>query len=286
MLTMTPTPTSPVILSRTLPAIAYLSKPRKEGLWTIYLMGSDGSNRIPLIEASSDFTSAPSWSPGGDRLAFVSDRDGDPDIWVIRREGGDAVNLTHDKAKDNSPAWSPDGQWIAFASVRDSLYWEIYAMHADGTGVQRLTWWEDASDLWPCWSPDGSRLAFASKRDGNWEIYMMASDGSDLRRLTDHPADDTHPAWSPDGSQIAFESTRDGYADVYVVPAGGGEATNLTRLAWATDLGPTWSPDGSRIAFYSDRNGDWDIWVMAADGSDVQRLTTSDTQDQLPAWRP
>ncbi len=284
--TSTPSPTAPVVTSRSLPAIAYLSKPREEGLWTIYLMGSDGSNRIPVTEASSDFVSAPSWSPRGDRLAFVSDRDGYADIWVVGRDGRVAVNLTRDKAKDNSPAWSPDGQWIAFSSVRDSPYWELYVMRADGSEVRRLTWWEDASDLWPSWSPDGSRLAFASKRDGNWEIYTVAVDGGDLTRLTDNPADDMHPAWSPDGQWISFDSLRDGYSDVFVVRAAGGDARNLTSLAWASDLGPTWSPDGSRIAFYSDRNGDWDVYAMAVDGSSLVRLTTEDTQDQLPAWRP
>lgn len=284
--TEAPTPTAPVITTRSLPAIAYLSKPRAAGLWTIYLMGSDGSNRIPVIEASSDFVSAPSWSPRGDRLAFVSDRDGSADIWVVDREGREPRNLTHDRAKDNCPAWSPDGEWIAFSSVRDSVYWELYVMRTNGSEVRRLTWWEDASDLWPSWSPDGSRLAFASKRDGNWEIYTIAAHGGDLARLTDNPADDMHPSWSPDGQWIGFDSLRDGYADVYVVRALGGDARNLTRLAWASDLGPTWSPDGSRLAFYSDRDGNWDVYTIAADGSDVVRLTTQDTQDQLPAWRP
>ncbi len=284
--TVEPSPTAPVVTSRSLPAIAYLSKPVEGGLWTIYLMGSDGSNRIPVIEASSDFVSAPSWSPGGDRLAFVSDSDGSADIWVVDREGREAANLSEDSAKDNCPAWSPDGEWIAFASVRDSPYWELYVMRADGSELRRLTWWEDASDLWPSWSPDGSRLAFASKRDGNWEIYRVAPDGADLVRLTYDPADDQHPAWSPDGRWIAFDSLRDGYADVYLVAAEGGDARNVTRLSSASDLGPTWSPDGSRIAFCSDRNGDWDIFAAALDGSGVVQLTTADTVDQLPAWRP
>ncbi|HNS49762.1 MAG TPA: hypothetical protein PKO09_01100 [Anaerolineae bacterium] len=285
-LTSKPAPTAPVVTSRSLPAIAYLSKPKEGGLWTIYLMGSDGSNRIPITEASSDFVSAPSWSPGGDRLAFVSDRDGSADIWVADREGREAVNLTRDSSKDNCPAWSPDGQWIAFASVRDSPYWELYVMQADGSELRRLTWWEGASDLWPSWSPDGRRLAFASKRDGNWEIYSAAADGTDLIRLTYDPADDQHPSWSPDGRWIGFDSLRGGYADVYVVPAEGGDVRNVSRLSSASDLGPTWSPDGSRIAFCSDRNGDWDIFSAALDGSALVQLTTADTVDQLPAWRP
>jgi Tol biopolymer transport system component len=285
-LAATVTPTRPVVVSRPLPSIAYLSRGSGEQQWSIYVMNSDGSNRLRLAGVQAEFLSAPSWSPGGASIAFVSGQAGSLDIWVMSSDGGDLTNLTQHPEKDHSPAWSPDGEWIAFASVRDALYWEIYVMQADGSNVQRLTWWEDASDLSPSWSPDGTRLAFASKRDGNWEIYVMDRDGANLVRLTNHPADDTDPAWSPDGSRIAFESTRDGFTDIFVMGTIGGEAVNLTNLAWATDLGPTWSPDGSRIAFYSDRDGDWDIYVMASDGSDVTKLTGDATNDQVPAWRP
>ena len=284
MATLTSTP--PIVVARPLPAIAYESRGAGESRWSIYIMNSDGSNRTRLAEAQAGFLAAPSWFPGGSKIAFVSDQDGNPDIWVMDRDGSNLINLTNHPEKDHSPAWSSDGEWIAFASVRDSLYWEIYVMRADGSDVRRLTWWEDASDLSPTWSPDGSRLAFASKRDGNWEIYLMDRDGGNLVRLTDDPADDTNPAWSADGSRIAFESTRDGFAEIYVMPITGGEPVNLTNLLWATDLGPTWSPDGGRIAFYSDRDGEWDIYVMHSDGSDVVKLTGDTTNDQVPAWRP
>jgi dipeptidyl aminopeptidase/acylaminoacyl peptidase len=284
--TPSPLPTPPIVVARSVPSIAYQSKSAGERSWSIYVMSSDGGNRLRLGESQTGFLSPPTWSPDGSRIAFVSDRDGNQDIWVMDSDGSNPVNLTHEQAKDYSPAWSPLGDWIAFASVRDSPYWELYLMRPDGSDVQRLTWWEDASDWSPSWSPDGTRLAFASKRDGNWEIYTMDRDGSNLVRLTDNLADDTNPAWSPDGSRIAFESMREGYTDIFVMPAVGGQATNLTNLPWATDLGPTWSPDGGRIAFYSDRDGDWDIYLMASDGSDVVKLTGDNTNDQLPAWRP
>jgi Tol biopolymer transport system component len=284
--TETPSPTPPVIVARSIPSIAYQSRGSGEARWSIYVMNSDGSDRSRLAEAQSGFLSAPSWSPDGSMLAYVSEQDGSPDIWLMASDGSNPVNLTHHEAKDHSPAWSPDGEWIAFASVRDSLYWELYVMRPDGSDVQRLTWWEDASDLSPSWSPDGTRIAFASKRDGNWEIYIMDRDGGNLVRLTDHAADDTNPAWSPDGGRIAFASTRDGYPEIYVMPIAGGEAVNISNAPFSSEHGPTWSPDGGRIAFYSDRDGEWDIYIMASDGSDVIKLTGDSSNDQVPAWRP
>jgi sugar lactone lactonase YvrE len=283
---VTASPTPPQIVARSVPSIAYQSREEKDKVWFVYVMSNDGSNRQRLTEGQSGFLSPPSWSPDGSKIAFVSEREGNPDIWVMDCDGQNLVNLTKNPAKDNSPAWSPDGEWIAFASLRDSLYWELYLMRADGSDVQRLTWWDDASDLWPSWSPDGTRLAFASKRDGNWEIYTMDRDGSNLARLTDNPADDTNPAWSPDGSRIAFESTRGGFADIYVMSILGGDVTDISNAPYSSEHGPTWSPDGGRIAFYSDLDGDWDIYVMASDGSDVVKLTGDTTNDQVPAWRP
>jgi Tol biopolymer transport system component len=284
--TETPSPTPPVVIARPVPSIAYQSREPGESKWSIHIMNSDGSDRTRLAEGQAGFLSAPTWSPDGSRIAFVSDQSGNPNIWVMDSDGNGLVNLTQHDDKDHSPAWSPDGQWIAFASVRDSLYWELYLMRPDGSDVQRLTWWEDASDLSPTWSPDSTRLAFASKRDGNWEIYTMDRNGDNLTRLTTDPADDTNPAWSPDGSRIAFSSTRDGYAEIYVIPAAGGEAINISKAPFSTEHGPTWSPDGGRIAFYSDRDGEWDIYVMASDGSDPVKLTGDNTNDQVPAWRP
>ena len=284
--TLTPSPTPPLIVARSVPSIAYQSRESGDSRWYVHVMNNDGSDRVRLAEGQSGFLSAPSWSPDGSQLTFVSDMEGDADIWVVDLDGGNLTSLTTDEARDHSPAWSPDGAWIAFASLRDSLYWELYVMRPDGSDVQRLTWWEDASDLSPSWSPDGTRLAFASKRDGNWEIYTMDRDGGNLARLTDNPADDTNPAWAPDGSRIAFVSTRDGYAEIYVMPITGGQATNISNAPYSSEHGPTWSPDGSRLAFYSDRDGGWNIHVMASDGTDVIRLTSGQSNDQVPAWRP
>jgi hypothetical protein len=284
--TGTATPTPPVVLAHSVPAIAYQSRVQGESAWSLFVMDSNGGNRRLVTAGQAGYLSPPAWSPDGSRLVLISDRTGSTDLWMVDLDGSNARNLTQDEAKDHSPAWSPDGQWIVFASLRDSLYWELYLMRVEGGDVQRLTWWEDASDLSPSWSPDGRRIAFASKRDGNWEIYAMDRDGGNLLRLTDHPADDSNPAWSPDGGRIAFESTREGYAEIFVVSVAGGEAVNISNAPLSSEHGPTWSPDGSRIAFYSDRDGEWDIYTMASDGSDVVKLTGENSNDQVPAWRP
>ena len=61
----------------------------------------------------------PAWRPGGEQIAFVSNRTGNYDLWLAKTDGTGLVNLTANNAQDTSPAWSPDGKKLAFISTRD-----------------------------------------------------------------------------------------------------------------------------------------------------------------------
>ena len=249
----------------------------------------------------------------GERIAFVSNRDGDSEIYMMNPDGSFATRLIghdfplaawvvmpstlaatrivrRDDWGDRQPVWSPDGRRVAFASIRDGN-WEIYAVNADGSGLTRLTN-NDALDWQPVWSPDGRRVAFVSEQDGNEEIYAARADGSELTRLTNNEADDWQPVWSPDGRRIAFVSDRDGNDEIYAMNADGSEMTRLTHNPTG-DWDPAWSPDGRRIAFASDRDeGErWfppnsEIYAMNADGTDITRLTDNNRVARGPVWSP
>jgi len=173
------------------------------------------------------------------KIAFVSDRDGDNDIYVMNADGGEQTNLTKNPARDSSPSWSPDGKKIAFHSERDGNF-EIYVMNADGSEQTNLTK-NPAHDESLSWSPDGKKIAFVSIRDGDYEIYVMNADGSEQTKLTKNPARDLSPSWSPDGKKIAFHSERDGNSEIYVMNADGSEKARLTNNP-ALDESPSWSP--------------------------------------------
>ncbi len=136
------------------------------------------------------------------RIAFVSDRDGDPEIYVMNADGTGATRLTNSPGGDYHPAWSPDGRRIAFYSERDGNA-EIYAMNADGTEVTRLTN-HTANDYDPAWSPDGRSLLFTrnSPRGTPTRISIVREDGSvgQLIPEAQSPANsdyrDRDPAWS------------------------------------------------------------------------------------------
>ena len=240
------------------------------------------------------------------RIAFMSDRDGNAEIYVMNADGKNTRRLTNHPDVDFQPSWSPDGKRIAFMSdrdghvnIRDAPQYEIYVMDADGGNQLNLTN-DPNNDGSPSWSPDGKRIVFSSDRDNNRdhniEIYVMDADGGNQQRLTNNLTEDQHPSWSPDGKRIAFSARRDGHFEnefgityeIYVMDADGGNEQRLTENR-NNDWNSSWSPDGKRIAFMSDRKGDvvnWDIYVMDADGGNPQNLTENRVYDSSPSWSP
>ena len=137
----------------------------------------DGGVNVQWLTTHAARDRAPEWSPDGTRIAFVSDRDGNHEIYAIETDGSGLTQLTNHAARDEHPTWSPDGTRIAFNSYRDGNH-EIYVMNADGTGLTQMTH-NDSADFGPAWSPDGTKIAFSSRREGHTDIWVMDAPAAD-----------------------------------------------------------------------------------------------------------
>ena len=258
---------------------------------------SSGAGKTNRATSPLTQPQAPALKANG-KIAFMSTRDGNGEIYLMNPDGSNQTNLTNNSAGDYAPAWSPDGAKIAFVSNRNGTS-QIFAMNADGSDPVQLTFDDFSYPGSLTWSPDGTKIAFCASWSQNFasDIFIINSDGSHLTRLTNATDDldfSSDTSWSPDGTRIVFDR---GFfsADLYVINADGSNVTMLT-----TDgVSPYWSPDGAEIAFARSATPCYpfdppflpclfEIFAINATGSNPIRLTTTPSPFSTanPAWSP
>lgn len=219
----------------------------------------------------------PAWSPDRRRIAYVSARGGDADVWVMNADGSGARRLVGARrADDLYPAWSPDGRLIAFARYQRG-FGHVYVVGADGSGLRRLTnTGAGVVDTTPRFSPDGRHVVIAStRRSGAQELVRVrVSDGGGATFLTSG-GNAFAPDYSPDGKRIVFADQIETGATLSVVDARGGNKRLLARHRGRSLSLPRFSPDG-RFVLYTvfrpaDEQTDARLWrVSLATGERVQ----------------
>ena len=225
----------------------------------VYLIPTDGGEPRALTNEKQS-SHSPRWSPDGKRIAFVSARDGESQIWTIELAEagtGPLKKISNISTGADAPVWSPDGKWIAFTS-------EVYSECTTDDCNKRLAEKAAATRVkakiadqllyrhWTTWK-EGKRS----------HIFVAATDSGETRDLT--PGNYDAPpfslggqidyAFSPDSKELAFarntdkDQARSTNGDLFTVPVAGGETRRITGDNPANDLTPMYSPDGRYIAY-------------------------------------
>jgi Tol biopolymer transport system component len=264
------------------------SSSRTSNKGEIFINNVKGDNPVNLTNTSTlnvpsddnhDYN--PIFSPNGNEIIFVSERDEDREIYKMNIDGTGLVNITNysigsynSKYHDFNPVFSPNGEKICFITLRNNGDYEIYIMNSDGSGQTNLTN-TIGKDTEPIFTPDGQKIVFVSERDGNSEIYIMNSDGSGQTNLTNNPSYDrlydnnnVNPVITPDGKNIVYNSDM----DIYIMGIDGNNPRNLTNSS-GNDFYQQVSPDGNYIVFQSSRNGNTEVYIMGIDGNNIKNIS-------------
>lgn len=193
----------------------------------IAVIRSDGTGYRNLTRSPDANEWGPVWSPDSRRIAYSSDENGMPQLFVMDADGSKARQLSD--VWGEYPTWSPDGSRIAFGSSMGGSTpfgdpdYDVWVMDVDGFDETNLTAAPNSNDMYPTWSPDGAWIAFESTRGtppsfeppphdlerlSDDDVWVMRADGSGLRNLTsDLVRLDKFPDWSPQGLLVDREGS-------------------------------------------------------------------------------
>lgn len=263
-----------------------------DGGWLIFWNGgklysakTDGSaiNEIMGI----DDISWVSWSPIGDRFAFIQDGN----IFTMNADGGDLRRLTNDLELDdtaNTLSWSPNGNRLLFTCNSKASDICLIASQGDEAAINLTNNTDPALYREPHWSPDGNLISFVSPdQENELQIFAMKTDGSDLAQLTEIGENSLH-TWSPDGSRIAYATVVDGRWQANMMNSDGSSTLLLSEgLSPETNsIYPSWSPDGNLVSLFFTLPAIPDEFSIAVWNTEDSQLTTLTDRARWAEWSP
>src|SRR5438067_1452187 len=238
--------------------ITNVDKAANKSTTQIYLVPV-GGGEVRQLTNDEHSSASPRWSPDGEKLAFVSARDGDDEIWTIDVSSGALKKVSSISTGAGDPVWSPDGNWIAFAS-------DVYPECKDDACNKRMADARAQSKVKPHVAERLLYRHWKSWKDGTRShVFVVSSAGGEARDLT--PGDYDAPpfslggmtdyAFSADSKELAFASNHDKVeatstnGDIWIVSVRGGTPKNITAANHAYDGSPRFSPDGRFLAYRS-----------------------------------
>ena len=235
--------------------VTYHNKIENKTNSNLYLVPTDGGT-VKQLTSAKGANNSPRWMPDGQSIAFISTRDGEPQVWVVPAAGGDAKKISAISTGASDLQVSPDGKWFSFSST------VFPDCQNDDCNKKRMEALENSKVKAKIFDKLPYRVWNAWKDGMRNHLFVMPATGGSATDIT--PGDFDSPpidlggtwsfAWSPDSREIAFERNSDPVVavstnnDIYVVPITGGEPKKITDNP-GNDSQPLYSPDGKYIAY-------------------------------------
>ena len=222
-----------------------------------------------------------------DKIIFISDKDGNPEIYSMEKNGSDPKRLTNSSRSENNPKLSLNGKYLSFLVDKNSIK-ELYMleMEENGKQVQISEKGLNIEDFF--WSPDSQKITYKAK-DGDQvhDIYLYDVVKDITNKVTNNISIEKLGNWSPDGEWIVYSVIKgdEDKVGIFKKNPSGVDEVRLTENF--EDHNPLWSPDGKRIAFLSTRGSDdIDIYTLNIENNEEKNITASQGNDFDFSWDP
>ena len=224
----------------------------------------------------------PSFSPDGERVAFLSDVSGLPQLWSVPASGGDPRQLTDYAERIIDARYAPAGGNILFSMDQGGdERGQLYLLADDSAAVTALTSDPEVIHTFGAWSPDGQAVAYVSnsRHRAFFDVYVRDLAADEARLVWQQDGSNGVAAWSPDGRYLLVSrSATSLYNELFLLDITTGEATQLTRgTGDAAYASPQWSPDGKTV--YLLTNQDREFLALAAMDPASGAITTLHAPD-------
>ncbi len=221
------------------------------------------------------------------RIAFMSNRDGNWEIYIMDRDGNNQLNLTNSPARDGIPIHASGQDSLVFASDQDGPLLDVFLISLDGSNIANITQTPNSNEIPITWSPDGDRVVFAGDQSGASEIYLIETSGAEQLNLTEREAAQSFDDWSASADQFILTSASDAMPSLLITDLAGSTHQALTDGSYPA-AGGQWSPDGQQITYMAigPESTTIDIFVADVAGGEAVNITQSPSNDRFPRWSP
>ncbi len=225
------------------------------------------------------------FSVSSEEVLYLSNADGDLELYVSDLVSGKTRQLTNNDLDDNQASWSPDGKWIVYTG-RVGADLEVFMISSSGKNSRRLTYNDSGIDFSPQWSNDGEKILYITQTKSSYSLLELDLKSNKTNMLVTGTLEIKSPKWSPDNRLVSYISIDGKASHLNAINLVSKKITPLTSFVKEQHIDFNWSPNSQDIVFCARRKKVIDLYTINVESRKETQLTNLWTIDTEAAYSP